>query len=63
MIDLFHFIDWVLRLPKALDDQLVMEIIEFEESQKMPYISSAERFGHETGLSSCFWPIALILVT
>ncbi|MBF0164299.1 MAG: hypothetical protein HQM01_07355 [Magnetococcales bacterium] len=49
VIDLFRFIDWVLNLPKALDDQLVMEIIEFEESQKMPYISSVERFGEERG--------------
>ncbi|MBF0163716.1 MAG: hypothetical protein HQM01_04260 [Magnetococcales bacterium] len=49
VIDLFRFIDWVLHLPNALDDQLVMEIIEFEESQKMPYISSVERFGEERG--------------
>ncbi|MBF0349206.1 MAG: hypothetical protein HQL81_16180, partial [Magnetococcales bacterium] len=44
VIDLFRFVDWVLRLPKELDDRLNKEIIEFEEDQKMPYISSMERF-------------------
>ncbi|MEO5333591.1 MAG: hypothetical protein H7839_16385 [Magnetococcus sp. YQC-5] len=41
---LFLFIDWVMHLPKKLDDRLNEEIIEFEENQKMPYISSMERF-------------------
>ncbi|MBF0263223.1 MAG: DUF4351 domain-containing protein [Magnetococcales bacterium] len=49
VIDLFRFIDWVMRLPKHLDDQLIQEILEFEESQKMPYITSAERYGEERG--------------
>ncbi|GAB0056273.1 hypothetical protein SIID45300_00578 [Candidatus Magnetaquicoccaceae bacterium FCR-1] len=42
VIDLFRFIDWVLHLPKALAEQLGMEIIAFEKNQKMPYISSIE---------------------
>lgn len=49
VIDLFRFVDWVLRLPKALDDQLRVEIVAFEENQKMPYISSVERFGIQKG--------------
>lgn len=32
-----------------LDDRLNEEIIEFEENQKMPYISSVERFGIKKG--------------
>ncbi|MBF0181049.1 MAG: cytosolic protein [Magnetococcales bacterium] len=49
VIDLFRFIDWVLHLPKELDMQLLNEINAFEESQKMPYISSVERIGQEIG--------------
>lgn len=49
VIDRFRFIDWVLQLPKALDQQWGAEIMEFEESRKMPYISSVERLGEERG--------------
>ncbi|MEO5329579.1 MAG: DUF4351 domain-containing protein, partial [Magnetococcus sp. THC-1_WYH] len=49
VIDLFNFIDWVMHLPKELDDRLNAEIIEYEENQKMPYISSMERFLEERG--------------
>ncbi|MBF0178816.1 MAG: hypothetical protein HQM03_02190 [Magnetococcales bacterium] len=50
VIDLFRFIDWVLHLPKELDARLREEIFAFEESQKMPYMSSIERMGMEKGL-------------
>ena len=50
VIDLFRFIDWVLHLPKGLDQRLWANIAEWEESQKMPYISSVERIGEEIGL-------------
>ncbi|MBF0136633.1 MAG: DUF4351 domain-containing protein [Magnetococcus sp. DMHC-1] len=49
VIDIFRFIDWVLNLPKNIDKQFRHEILEFEENQKMPYISSVERIGEETG--------------
>lgn len=49
VIDLLHFIDWVLHLPKKLADQLMAEIIAYEESQKMPYITSFEQLGEERG--------------
>ncbi len=45
VIDFFRFIDWVLHLPDEADKRLWKEIVDFEESQKMPYISSVERFG------------------
>ncbi|MBF0416465.1 MAG: DUF4351 domain-containing protein, partial [Magnetococcales bacterium] len=48
--DLFRFIDWVLHLPEELDDRLNEEIVVFEESQKMPYISSMERFLEKRGV-------------
>ena len=49
VIDLFRFIDWVLHLPKEADERLRGQIVAFEESQKMPYISSIERIGEKKG--------------
>ncbi|MBF0460909.1 MAG: hypothetical protein HQL87_05880 [Magnetococcales bacterium] len=50
VVDLFCFIDWVLHLPKEADSRLWEEIIDFEESHKMPYITSVERIGQEKGI-------------
>ncbi len=48
--DLYRFIDWLLRLPQALEDQTWLAIKAFEEEQAMPYITYAERRGMEHGL-------------
>jgi hypothetical protein len=47
---LYHFIDWLLRLPPELEDRVWQQIRTFEEEQAMPHITYAERFGHEQGL-------------
>ena len=47
---LFRFIDWVMKLPEELGRQLDERIAEYEEEQKMPYITSIERRGIEKGL-------------
>ncbi len=49
VIDLFRFIDWVLHLPQEADARLRTKIVDFEESQRMPYISSVERMGIQKG--------------
>ncbi|MBF0294226.1 MAG: tyrosine-type recombinase/integrase [Magnetococcales bacterium] len=49
VLDLFRFMDWVLHLPEELDARLRERIVAYEESQKMPYISSIERIGMEMG--------------
>ncbi|MBF0602643.1 MAG: DUF4351 domain-containing protein [Nitrospirae bacterium] len=49
VVKLFQFIDWVLHLPEEADNRLWKEIFAFEESQKMPYISSIERIGRQAG--------------
>ncbi|MEO5331871.1 MAG: DUF4351 domain-containing protein [Magnetococcus sp. YQC-5] len=49
VINLFRFIDWVLHLPTDADKQLWKEMINFEETQKMPYLSTLERFSIEIG--------------
>jgi hypothetical protein len=47
---LFRFIDFVIALPPAAEQKLRQEIYEYEEGQKMPYISSWERMSREEGL-------------
>ncbi len=48
---LFHFIDWIMRLPGYLEDRLWDTIHKIEEEIKMPYITSVERIGYKRGLS------------
>ena len=40
---LFHFIDWVMDLPPALEEQFEEEIRRYEEEKRMPYMTSFER--------------------
>ncbi|MBF0160408.1 MAG: hypothetical protein HQL58_12895, partial [Magnetococcales bacterium] len=52
IIDLFHFVDWVMRLPQEMERQLWQEIGQLEEEKKMPYISSVQRIGERQGEQS-----------
>ncbi|KXB09228.1 hypothetical protein AKJ60_00675 [candidate division MSBL1 archaeon SCGC-AAA385M11] len=49
VIDLFTFIDWVLRLPAELEDTLWSRLQAEEEERNMPYVTSVERIGIEKG--------------
>ena len=50
VIRLFEFIDWVMALPKELEQGLWQEIHKMEEERKMEYVSSVERIGMEKGM-------------
>jgi len=50
IIDLFSVIDWMMRLPEELQNQLWQEIEQFERNCAMPYITSVERIGIEKGI-------------
>ena len=50
IVGVFRFIDWLLALPPELEHRFLAEVEAFEEENKMPYISSAERIGEERGL-------------
>jgi hypothetical protein len=50
IIFLFHFIDWLMRLPERLEVDFWQEISRYEEEKKMPYISSVERIGIRKGI-------------
>jgi hypothetical protein len=46
---LFRLIDWMMKLPDELEQQVCLEIERFEEARKMPYITSIERLGIKKG--------------
>ena len=50
VIDLFKFIDWVMVLPKPLEEAFWTEVRTYEEEQKVPYITSVERIGFDRGI-------------
>ncbi len=45
IINLFRFIDWVLKLPEELETSFWDEVTEYEENKKMPYVTSVEQRG------------------
>jgi hypothetical protein len=47
---LFLVIDFIMALPDELEDAFCADLDEFEEENKMPYISSVERIGEKRGL-------------
>jgi hypothetical protein len=67
---LWRFLDWMLDLPKALEDQVWQEIQAYEEEKRVPYITSVERMaakrelleGLEVGLELKFGPEGLQLL-
>ena len=50
IVNLFRFIDWVMVLPKGLERSFWTELKTYEETRKVPYITSVERIGFERGM-------------
>jgi len=50
VLRLFRFIDWLMRLPEEMEDNLWRELHQYEEEKRMPYITSVERIGLKKGL-------------
>ena len=50
VLHLFRFIDWVMRLPEALEEGFWQEVRQYEEVKHMPYITSVERMGIKKGM-------------
>ena len=49
IVDLYRFLDWLLRLPDDLELQYTDAIFAIEEGLKMPYLSYVERRGEARG--------------
>jgi hypothetical protein len=50
ILELFRFIDWVLVLPEELEAEFGEAVVKYEETLKMPYVTSVERLGIKKGL-------------
>lgn len=50
VLELFRVIDWMIRLPDALEASFRQELYAFEENRQMPYVTSVERAGIAKGL-------------
>jgi hypothetical protein len=50
VVDLFRVIDWMMRLPKALQVRLRQDVNTLEEESKMRYVTSIEQLAIEEGL-------------
>jgi len=50
IIDLFSVVDWMVKLPEELEQQIWHEIKTIEEHEKMKYITSVERICIAKGL-------------
>jgi len=48
-LSLYRLVDWLMMLPDDLTEQFTQNLIAYEEEQKMPYVTSAERIGIEKG--------------
>ncbi|MFW6373366.1 MAG: cytosolic protein [Thermodesulfobacteriota bacterium] len=49
IINLYRFIDWIMRLPEDLEKSYFEELVKLEEEVKMPYVTTAERIGFKKG--------------
>ncbi len=47
VINLFHFIDWLMSLPEELDREFWEQISQIEEEKRMRYVTSVERRAKE----------------
>jgi hypothetical protein len=50
ILELFRLIDWMLKLPESLEADFGEEIEQFEEENRMGYITSIERRGMQQGI-------------
>jgi len=51
ILKIYKFIDWMMKLPKELNDELYKQVKAAKETPTMPYITTAERIGMEKGLA------------
>ena len=49
IIDIFILIDWLMVLPEAMEETFKDKLLQFEQEQEMPYITSIERIGRREG--------------
>ena len=50
ILELFRVIDWILRLPVALEQTFLKELHAYEKAKQMSYITSVEHIGIQKGI-------------
>jgi hypothetical protein len=50
VLRIFRFIDWLIQLPEELENEFLIEIEQYEEERRMPYVTSVERIGIKKGI-------------
>ncbi|MBN1546450.1 MAG: hypothetical protein JW902_07315 [Syntrophaceae bacterium] len=50
VVELMRFIDWVMELPEAFENQFDEAVFQYEEEHRMHYVTSFERYGMKKGL-------------
>nr|WP_242479251.1 hypothetical protein [Lamprobacter modestohalophilus] len=50
ILELFRLIDWMIRLPEALEADFRQELYTYEEQQRMPYVTTVEQAGIDKGI-------------
>ena len=43
MLELFRYIDWILKLPETLEQEIQTVVDEYEEAKQVKYVTSVER--------------------
>ena len=49
-MNLFRFVDRMMKLPKELEEQLTTEVIRYREERQMPFMSQFEEIAQEKGI-------------
>jgi hypothetical protein len=49
ILNLFRFIDWMMRLPDDLEREWIAQVEQLEAEQRMQYVTTVERFAREEG--------------
>ena len=62
ILELFRVIDWMLQVPAALEVAFRQELFTFEETKKMPYVTTVERAGIEKGYRQGEVDLLLLLI-
>ncbi len=50
ILSLYRYIDWMMALPRDMEERLTADITEYEEVYKMTYVTNAERIGFQKGM-------------
>jgi hypothetical protein len=62
ILELHNFLDWMMRLPEALETQFQIELETFEEARRMKYVTTGERKAESRGRIATQTTIALNLL-